>query len=284
MHINYWREIKRSSLGRCGPAILLLIICLAVAAPLIAPYLPGDYTGTALQPPSARHWLGTNDVGQDIWSRLLFGARTSLATGLGVALLSLLISLVTGGGAALSGGTADRLLMRLVDVFIVIPPVIAVILAASYLRPGMFVLIVLLSAFLWPGGARVIRSQALTLKERMHVLAAGAFGAGRRYLLLRHIAPDMGPVLAFLLIQNARRAVFMEAGLSFLGISDPAIISWGKMMRYALEYSYLDVWKWWLLPAGFALSLTITGLAFTGFALETALNPRLREEVKHAGN
>ncbi|MFZ5633526.1 MAG: ABC transporter permease [Bacillota bacterium] len=284
MHINYWREVKQNNMGRAGIAILLLVVSAAVMAPLLAQYQPGDYTGAALQSPSAKHWLGTNDVGQDIWARLLYGARTSLAAGLGVAFLALFLSLLAGGAAALLGGIFDRLLMRLVDVFIVIPPVIVVILAATYLRPGIFLLVVLLSAFLWPGGARVVRSQALSLKERMHVAAAGTFGAGRLYLLVRHIVPDLGPVLAAILIQNARRAVFMEAGLSFLGISDPAVISWGKMMQYALKFSYLEVWKWWLLPAGFALSLTIAGLAFTGFALEAVLNPRLRKEAYHAGN
>ncbi|MFZ5648929.1 MAG: ABC transporter permease [Bacillota bacterium] len=284
MHINYWREVKKNNLGRAGLAILFVMASLAVMAPLLSQHLPDEYTGSIFHPPSAQHWLGTNDVGQDICARLFYGARTSLAVGLGVAFLSLFLSLLTGGSAALLGGLYDRILMRLVDALIVIPPVIVVILVAAYLKPGMLLLIVLLSAFLWPGGARVVRAQTLSLRERMHVTAAGTFGAGRLYLLMRHIVPDLGPVLTAVLIQNARRAVFMEAGLSFLGISDPALISWGKMMQYALKFSYLEVWKWWLLPAGIALSLTITGLTLTGFTLEDILNPRLRKEVNHAGN
>lgn len=284
MHINHWREVKQSNLGRAGLAILFIMVSLAVMAPLIAHHQPHEYTGSIFHPPSAQHWLGTNDVGQDIWAHLLYGARTSLAVGLGVAFLSLFLSLLTGGSAALLGGLYDRLLMRLVDALIVIPPVIVVVLVAAYLRPSLLLLIVLLSSFLWPGGARVIRAQTLSLKERMHVAAASTFGAGRMYLLMRHIFPDLGSILTAVLIQNARRAVFMEAGLSFLGISDPSLISWGKMMQYALKFSYLEVWKWWLLPAGFALSLTITGLTLTGFTLEAILNPRLRKEVNHAGN
>lgn len=114
--------------------------------------------------------------------------------------------------------------------------------------------------------------------------AARTFGAGRPYLLVRHIIPELGPVLAAVFILNARRAIFMEAGLSFLGVADPTVISWGKMMQQAVKFSYLEVWKWWLLPAGLALSLTITGLTFTGFVLEKTLSPRLGRGVSNAGN
>lgn len=284
MHVNYWREIKQSNTGRAGLALLFLMVVLAALGPLLSPYQPYAYTGAIFSPPSAQHWLGTDDVGQDIWTRLLFGARTSLTVGCGVALFSVFLSILVGGASALAGGLYERFWMRLVDVLIVIPPVIMVILAAAYLRPNLFLLIFLLSSFLWPGGARLVRAQVLSLKERGPVAASRTFGAGRRHLLFNHIIPDLGPVLVALLIQDARRAVFMEAGLSFLGICDPALVSWGKMMQQALRFTYLEVWQWWLLPTGLALSLTIMGFTFTGFALETALNPRLRKEVGHAGN
>lgn len=284
MHINYWQEVKQNKFGRIGILIIFLLATLAIFVPVLTPYRPVTYTGSIFSPPSVQHLLGTNDVGQDIWARLLYGARTSLAVGCGVALLSAFFSTLVGSTAALFGGLYDRILMRVVDTLIVIPPVIVVILVASYLKPNIFLLIILLSAFLWPGGARVIRAQALSLKERMHVAAARTFGAGWLHLLFYHIIPDLGPVIVAAMIHDARRAVFMEAGLSFLGISDPAIISWGKMMQHALKFSYLDVWKWWLLPTGFALSLTIMAFAFIGYALEKALNPRLRKGVDHAGD
>ncbi|BAF59667.1 MAG: ABC transporter permease [Pelotomaculum sp.] len=282
MHVNYWQEVKKNNTGRAGLALLFLITAVAVMAPLLGYSEPCAYTGAAFSPPSLQHWLGTDDVGQDVWTRLLFGARTSLAVGCGVALLSVLFSVLVGGTAALLGGFYERFWMRLVDVLIVVPPVIVAVLVASYLRPNLFLLIFLISAFLWPGGARVVRAQVLSLKEKMSVAASRTFGAGLKHLLRCHIIPDLGPVLVALLIQDARRAIFMEAGLSFLGVCDPSLISWGKMIQQALKFTYLEVWKWWLLPAGIALSLTIMGFAFTGFALETALNPRLRKEAGYA--
>jgi peptide/nickel transport system permease protein len=284
MHVNYWREVHTTSLGRIGLGLIILMAATAALAPLLTTCQPSAYTGAPFAAPSAQHWLGTNDVGQDIWTHLLYGARTSLAVGSGVALLSLCLSVLAGCSSALLGGLYDRLLMRLVDALIIIPPVIVAILAAAYLRPNTILLVFLLSAFSWPGGARVIRAQTLSLKERMPVYAARTFGASRRRLLFSHIIPDLGPLLIALMIQDARRAVFMEAGLSFLGVCDPTIVSWGKMMQHALKFVYMDVWRWWLLPTGFALSLTIMGFTFTGFALESALNPRLRKEVSHAGN
>ena len=254
MHVNYWREVHTTSLGRIGLGLIILMAATAALAPLLTTCQPSAYTGAPFAAPSAQHWLGTNDVGQDIWTHLLYGARTSLAVGSGVALLSLCLSMLAGCSSALLGGLYDRLLMRLVDALIIIPPVIVAILAAAYLRPNTILLVFLLSAFSWPGGARVIRAQTLSLKERMPVYAARTFGPSRRRLLFSHIIPDLGPLLIALMIQDARRAVFMEA------------------------------WRWWLLPTGFALSLTIMGFTFTGFALESALNPRLRKEVSHAGN
>ncbi len=284
MHVNVWHEMAESTVGKAGLVLIGLVVFLALFAPLLSPYSPRENTDTpAFSRPSADHWLGTNDARQDIWTQLLYGARTSLSVGFGVALLSAFISVLVGGTAAIFGGLYDRFWMRVVDATMAIPDVIVIILVAAYLRPNVLLMILLLSALSWPGGARVIRAQTLTLKERMHVSAARTFGAGWSHLLFRHIIPDLGPILVAIMIQDARRAVFMEAGLSFLGISDPSMMSWGKMMQYARVFTYLEVWKWWLLPTGLALSATLIGLSFTGYSLESALDPRLQEPHNHEG-
>jgi peptide/nickel transport system permease protein len=276
MHIDLKKEIKESGPGRTGLIILLLMITVALAAPILAPYDPYQQSTASLLSPSWSHWLGTNHVGQDIWSRLVFGARTSLLVGFGVGILATLLSTVFGVSAALVGGLYEKVVMRIVDAFIVIPMIIIIILISAYIRPGILILILLLSLLSWQGGARIMRAQALSLKERGHVAAAKSFGASRFYLAWRHIVPDLGPILLVEFIYGVRRAVFMEAGLAFLGISDPTVVSWGMMMRDALSFSYLNVWQWWLVPTGVALSLIIVGLTFVGHAAEPVIEPRLR--------
>jgi peptide/nickel transport system permease protein len=280
MHINPWQEISHDSMALAGLAMLAVIVLLAALAPLLSAYPPDYYTGQIFSPPSVDHLLGTDSVGQDIWSRLLYGARTSLAVAAAVALISSLFSIFIGSTSAIFGGFFERFWMRIVDAMMAMPFVIVMILIAAYMRPNLLLLVLMLSAFSWPGGARIVRAQVLSLQERMHISASRTFGAGWGHLLQRHIVPDLAPIILAVMIQDARRAVFMEAGLSFLGVSDPMTISWGKMMHQALSFVYLDVWKWWLLPAGLALSLTLVGLSLVGFGLETAMDPRLRREER----
>ena len=276
MHISLKRELKQSHIGKAGIIILLLVIALAILAPLLGRYDPAQSSTASLLSPSGAHWLGTNQVGQDIWSQLLYGARTSLAVGFGVGILSLILSIFFGLSAALIGGLYDKIIMRIVDAFIVIPMIVLVILVAAYIKPDLPVLILLLTVLSWQGGARVIRAQALSLKESGHIYASRTFGAGRFYVAWRHIVPDMGPILLVEFIYGVRRAVFMEAGLAFLGIGDPMLVSWGTMMHDAMKFSYLNVWQWWLVPAGVALSLTIIGLTFISHTAESVIDPRLR--------
>lgn len=279
MHISLKKEIKQSHIGKAGIIILLLVIGLAALAPLLSGYDPTQQSAASLLSPSWSHWLGTNQVGQDIWSQLLYGARTSLLVGFGVGILSLILGILFGVSSALIGGVYDKIVMRIVDAFIVIPLIVIVILVAAYIQPSLWVLILLLAALTWQGAARVIRSQALSLKESSHIDASRTFGSSRWYLSWRHIVPDLGPILLVEFIYAVRRAVFIEAGLAFLGIGDPMLVSWGMMMREAMSFSYLNVWQWWLIPAGVALSLTIIGLTFVSHAAESVLDPRLRGEA-----
>jgi peptide/nickel transport system permease protein len=262
-----------------GIVLLLLMLIIALFAPLLTSYQPNNQTPFAFKPPSSSHWLGTNHVGQDILSQLIYGARASLLVGFSVAFLAVILSAIIGTSTALTGGLYDRIIMRVVDAFIVIPAIIIIILVSAYLKPSLCVLILLLSLLGWQGGARVIRAQALSLKEMGHISAAQSFGASNVYLVSRHILPDLGPILLVEFIYGVRWAIFMEAGLAFLGITDPTTISWGMMMREALDFCYLPVWQWWLLPPGVALSLTISAVTFIGHTLEGALDPRLRSDT-----
>jgi peptide/nickel transport system permease protein len=275
MHVRVLRELKKDILGKIGLALIAVFIIFASVCPFMFRD-PGSHSQAIFEPPSSSHLLGTNDVGQDIWSRLAQGTRTSVLVAIGVGFLSTLISTLTGISAGIIGGICDKIIMRLVDALLVIPTIVVLILVASFVNPSVWILIVLISLLHWQGGARVIRSQTLALKERMHISAARTFGAGRWYIIFRHIIPDLGPILIVSFIHRARMAVFMEAGLAFIGIADPLMISWGMMMHHALKFYYLPVWKWWLLPPGISLSLLIMSFTFLGHSLEKIMEPRLR--------
>jgi peptide/nickel transport system permease protein len=278
MHIDPLKEISHDPLAKIGLFMLAIITLMAIFAPILSSISPHDYTGKIFSHPSRDHLLGTDSMGQDIWARLLYGARTSLLVAAAVALISSALSVIVGASAALFGGLYERFFMRIVDAMISLPTIIVMILVAAYLRPSLPLLIVLISAFSWPGGARIVRSQVLSLKERMHINAARTFGARNGHIVSTHIIPDLFPIIFAMMMQDARRAVFTEAGLAFLGISDPMVISWGKMMNQALAFTYLDVWKWWLVPTGLALSATLVAISFLSFSLETAIDPRLKKD------
>lgn len=331
MHIDPKKEVIKSKGGKTGIILLLIVIFMAVFAGLLATHDPLEQTIHSFESPSWGHPLGTNHVGQDIWSQLVYGARTSLVVGLMVALLSTVLASIIGASTALIGGIYDRIFMRLVDAFIIIPMILLLILLSIYIGPrlssgaaisiGLLIgivvfgasiymvrsmgwigiaimaplialiviardllpttggVIIIISLLSWQGGARTLRAQALSLKERTHVTAAQGFGAGKWYLMHRHIIPDMAPLLVAEFVVCMRRAVFIQAGLAFLGVGDPSVVSWGSMINDARDWIYLDVWKWWLVPAGAALSITIVAITLIGSSLEPALDPRLRSEV-----
>ncbi|MFO8101115.1 MAG: ABC transporter permease [Dehalococcoidia bacterium] len=331
MHVDPKKEVARSRTGQIGMALLLIVVLMAIFAPVLAGADPLEQTVDSFKDPSREHPLGTNHAGQDIWSQLVYGARTSLLVGLLVGVLSTFLAAVMGASAALLGGIYERVVMRLVDAFIVIPMILLLILLSIYVDPnlgggaltgieviiGIVVagmafymvrsmgwvgflivgpvivlvilcrdllsgtggLILILSLLCWQGGARIVRAQALSLKEKAHISAARGFGAGTWYIMRRHIIPDLGPILVADFVFSVRRAVFLQAGLAFIGIGDPNVVSWGSMISDSRDWIFMDVWKWWLVPAGAALSATIVAITLIGHSLEPALDPRLRGEI-----
>lgn len=263
-----------------GAAALGLFLLVALAAPLLAPYDPHAFAGRPLERPSAAHPLGTNDAGQDILSELIYGARISLAVGLGAALGTVALGLWVGAVAGYAGGWLDALLMRLVDVMLTLPRLPLLILLAAFLGSGLAQTVAIISLLFWPATARAIRAQVLSARQRGYVKMARNFGGGAGYVLRRHILPAVAPLIAFGLVAAAGRAVAMEAGLAFLGLGDPTAKSWGLMMRFALNLPGLlltDRWLWWLLPPGLGITLLILALTYLGMGLERRLHPGLRQ-------
>lgn len=278
MHNKFFQEFKRNKIGVIGLAILLSLSTSAVLAPLIAPHDPWDYSFQYLQQPSMDHLLGTNDIGYDIFSELLWSLRTSVLFGVSVATIACTIGILVGVSAALFGGTYDVIVMRIADALLAIPSILILILIAAYFMPSLFVLIITLSFITWQTVARGVRAQTLSLKTKLHIKAAKNMGASTFYVMRKHIIPELFPLYAMSFITKARIAVFMEAGLSFLGIFDPATKSLGIMISYATHHLYLNIWFNWLLPPVLSLSLIIISLAFVSYAVEEISDPRLRRD------
>lgn len=260
-----------------GAGIVASLALVAILAPALAPYDPRVATGPSVASPSAQHLLGTNDAGQDILSQLVWGTRSSAVVGLLAASLAVAVGALVGATAATLGGRADVLAMRVVDLFLAVPALPLLILIAALAGPSRSTVILVIALAAWPGIARVVRSRALTLAKSGYVEAARGFGAPRRYVVARHALPALGPIVAASFVTWAGTAIVLQAGLAFLGLSDPSEVSWGGVLNRALGYPGVYVtsqWLWWVLPVGLAITIAAIGLAFLGVALEPRSNPR----------
>lgn len=267
----------RSPLALAGASLVALLVVVAAFAPLIAPYDPGASSGMSYAPPSLDHPVGTNNLGQDMLSRLIWGARASVSVALGAAGLALTIGVFVGVCAALVGGLVDTLAMRVVDVLLALPRLPLLVLVAALAGTGRLTVTVLIGLLFWPPMARIVRSRALSLRQRGFVESARGFGAGLPYLIRRHLLPALGPVVVALFISVASNAVLLEASLAFLGLADPTGVSWGLDINRALAEPgiyFTSAWLWWVLPTGFAITLAILGFTLLGVGLEPVLNPR----------
>jgi ABC-type dipeptide/oligopeptide/nickel transport system permease subunit len=273
------RALGRISIaGMVGLAMLALIAVLAVFPGQVAPYDPTETVARPLSPPSGDHILGTNDVGHDLLSELVWGTRISLSIGVLAGLLGVVVAVVTGVAAAYYGGAIDGLTMRVVDLMLVIPVFPLLLLVAIYLGPGLLKIVLLIAFLSWANPARVFRAQTLTVRESEYVAAAHAIGVPDRRIIWRYLVPAVLPLAVGQFALLVSRAILVEAGLSFLGLGDPTQKSWGTMLYFAQAggASLTRAWRWWVLPTGLMISITTLGFAFVGYAVEEWLDPRLR--------
>ncbi len=269
----------RPGLMAIGLTILAGFLLLAAAAPVVAPYDPAVYSGEPLARPSPAHLFGTNDVGQDILSELIYGARVSLAVGLVAGSLTTALAAAVGVVAGYLRGWPDLVLMRAVDFLMAIPHLPLMLLVAAYAGPSLANVILVIVLLGWMVPARVVRSQVLIVRGEAYVEAAVALGARSLEVMVRHVLPALGPILVSVLVAQAARAVMLEAGLAFLGLGDPTAKSWGLIIRQALNYRgiyFTPHWVWWLLPPGLCISLLVLGITLIGIGLENRMDPRLR--------
>ena len=273
-----WRRLKQNRAAMVGLALIIVLFLAATIGPLCSPYSYSDQNLTPQginQSPSWQHWFGTDNLGRDLFVRVLFGARISLSVGIFASLIIMVIGVLYGGIAGYLGGKADNVMMRIVDVIYGIPTVLIVILLMVIFQPGLKNVMIAIGATYWIGMARIVRGQILSLKEQDYIMAATALGASKRRILLRHLIPNsIGPIVVTATL-SIPGAIFTEAFLSFIGLGVAApMASWGALANEGVNS--LRSFPWQLLFPGSAICLAMLAFNFFGDGLRDALDPWMR--------
>lgn len=261
-----------------GVTILAIVILVAVFAPLLTEYSPTQRVGRPHQPPSADHWLGTTRLGYDVFTRLLYGARVSLAVGFGAGLLITAIGTVLGIIAGYKGGVVDEVITFFTNMILVIPNLPLLLVLAAFIGQASPLVIALILGFTsWAWGVRVTRSETLSIRQRDFVKSAEMLGEPGWRIMAFEVFPNLISIVGINFIGSVIFAVITEATLEFLGLGDPNTVSWGIMLYNAQNASALAVGAWWeLFSPCVALAVLGLGLALINFAIDEIANPRLR--------
>jgi ABC-type dipeptide/oligopeptide/nickel transport system permease subunit len=271
-----WARLWRDSRARIGLIVVALLLLLALLAPLLARHDPIRVDLVRqLQPPSAEHWMGTDVQGRDVWSRLVYGARISLAVGLISQSIALAIGLTLGLIAGYFGRWIDDLVMRLADVTLAFPTLLLLIAMVAALQPSLLVVFVTVGVVGWAGMARLVRGQVLVVRQLEYVHAARALGTSDRRIIARHVLPNVIAPVVIASTLGMAGAIMAEAALSFLGLGvQPPTPSWGAMIADGRDLSQLRSSPWTSLFPGLAIGVTVLGFNLLGDALRDALDPR----------
>ena len=283
-----WDVYRKNLVGRMG-LILLAVFAIMAASSFIPPLVdPMYHPMSGVDPlisystgPSLRHFLGTDYIGRDIFSQLLVGARIAFMVGISSALMSIVFGTTIGMVAGYAGKTTDLILMRLADMIMVMPTLLVVlILAALFGQLNIWIIVLVIALFRWPGVARMIRAQTLTLRHRPFIEAARVSGASHRRIIFRHILPNVMPLALLYMTFRVTSAIIIEAALAFLGFGDPGTVSWGMMLQWVWKTGHMFQAPYWLLPPGLCISLITMAFYMTGRAMEDVVDPRLRKEER----
>ena len=268
--------MSRDLIFRVSLAVLCTFIVIALAAPLIAPPGPSAITGKPLQAPDREHLLGTNQLGQDIFAQLVFGARITLLFGFFSALLSVIISTSVGIVLGYYGGLVDEIVCRAIDVFMPIPMFVLLIVLTTFFSPGVIQVSLLMGLLSSIYGIRIMRAQVLSVSRTNFVEGARAIGASDFHIMYRHILPNVMPIVVVKFVSASQHLLVMGVGLSFIGLWDTSTIDWGTMIQNAYSQGglALGLW-WWILPPGIAVVCVSLALALIGYSFEEKFNPRV---------
>lgn len=269
-----WSRFRRNGLSVFGLIVLTIFIAAGVLAPMIAPYGPFSLVGTRLTAPSAAHLFGTDHLGRDVFSGVIYGAQTSLLVGALSAAVSVVIGILVGATAGYFGRRIDDVLMRFTEIFQVMPRFFLALLIVAMFGASLWGTIFVIGILSWAEIARLVRSEVLTLRERPFVMAARAYGAGDAYLIFREVLPNALTAVVVAASLQIPAAIVLEASLSFLGAGDPNAMSWGRMLNSSQQYMRQ---AWWTATfPGAAISLLAMSIALMADGVNDFLNPRLR--------
>nr|HID60156.1 ABC transporter permease [Desulfobacterales bacterium] len=271
-----WGIFFKNRLAVSGALCILGVFLVAIFAPFLAPYDPlAISVSSKLSPPSREHLLGTDHLGRDVFSRMLYGSRVSLLVGFIAVSISLVIGITVGSIAGYYGHTVDAVLMRFVDIMMCFPTFFLILTVVALLGPNIFNVMVVIGLTSWMGTARFVRAEFLSVRERDFIMAARALGAGDLRIIFRHILPNAIAPIFVVATLNVATAILVEAGLSFLGFGvQPPMPSWGNMLTAGRMYIF-DAW-WLTVFPGLAILVTVLSFNLFGEGLRDALDPRLR--------
>ncbi|MDY0301909.1 MAG: ABC transporter permease [Trichlorobacter sp.] len=274
LSVVFWPRLRRNRLAMAGGIIVLLLLLLSIFAPVLAPQNPNEINAwQVLSPPSWQHWFGTDELGRDVFSRVLFGARISLKVGLVAIGIAVLLGSVVGLVAGYYGGWVDTVLMRLVDIMLCFPAFFLILAIITFLEPSIWYIMAVIGLTGWMGVARLVRAETLIIREMDYITAARCSGASDVRIILRHILPNaLSPVLVAATLGVAG-AILTESALSFLGIGvQPPTPSWGNILTSGKDYIEF---AWWLsLFPGLAILITVLAYNLLGEGIRDALDPR----------
>ena len=275
---EFWRRFRKNRTAILGLVILAVIVCIAVFADLIVPYARciEQVGADRLQPPNPSHWFGTDELGRDLFSRVVHGARYSLFVGVVTSLIALAIGAVLGASAAYFGGMVDNVIMRIIDVFMCVPPILLSLAVVSALGTSLRNLIIAITISCIPGNTRLIRSVVLTVVEQDYVEAARSYGTTNRRIIFRYVLPNaMGPIIVNTTMMISDM-ILSAAGLSFIGMGiQPPAPEWGALLSNAQTYIFTAPYL--LFFPGIFIILTSLSFNLVGDGLTDALDPKLKD-------
>ena len=278
---SLWRLFRARRSGMAGLAVLAVFGVLALAAPLLFDASMLDVTQTTadeLAPPGPGHWLGTDENGRSVLALVVWGARVSLVVGFAATAISMVIGTSVGVASGYFRGVVGGVLERLTDWFLVIPFLPLAIVLATVLEASLLNVIVVIGVTSWPGTARLVRAQTLSVVSRPYVERSHALGAGDRHVMTRHVLPNVMPLVLANTTLTVAIAILAETTLSFLGLGDPFAVSWGRLLDDAFTAGAISSGAWWyLLPPGICVVVVVLAFTLVGRTLETLLSPRLRD-------